>query len=235
MTPWYEGPLSAPALDAFSPPASPAPPAGPPAGPSPGTDPELDRLGAAAVALQQAPGAPVVTLSPPGGPADASGRLAYDVARSLVSRAAGRPLVVLHAPYDLTLLDRELRRHSGTTLCGCLGGRSMCVIDPLLLDCRLGRASAASAGRRALAELWDGYDVPAPAGAAQDRAAAALELARAVGRRFATQLAGLAPAALHTLQAVWFAAEARGAAAWFACGARSGTDHMWPLRPAAAA
>ena len=75
----------------------------------------------------------------------------------------------------------------------------------------------------------------ATAEAVQDEAAAALELARALGRRFAPRLAGLTPAALHTLQAVWFAAEARGPTAWFTGEARRTADHIWPLRPMTAA
>ena len=61
---------------------------------------------------------------------------------------------------------------------------------------------------------------------------ASLEVVRAVGRRFAARLERLSPAELHTLQAVWHAAQARGLQAWFA---RSGTpeavDPAWPLRP----
>ncbi|MDG4864851.1 3'-5' exonuclease, partial [Streptomyces sp. T-3] len=63
-------------------------------------------------------------------------------------------------------------------------------------------------------------------------AQASLDLVRAIGRRFAARLDRLTPAELHTLQAVWHAAQARGLQAWFA---RSGTqefvDPAWPLRP----
>lgn len=229
MTPWYEGPLAALAMD----PCRAAPQPGTAAGPGP--DPERDRLRAAAFAVQRAPGAPVETHSLTGPPDGAGGRLAYGVARSLVSRAAGEPLVVMDAPYDLTLLDRELRRHSKTPLAGCLGGRSLCVIDPVLLDGRLNRASDSPGPRRGLTELCGHYGVSVPAETVQEKAASALLLARALGRHFAPQLAGLTPAALHTRQAIWFAAEARGSTAWFTSGTRKPADHMWPLRPAAAA
>lgn len=88
-------------------------------------------------------------------------------------------------------------------------------------------------GRRTLTDLCELYGVVLDGAhdAAAD-AAASLELVRAVGRRFATRLERLTPAELHTLQAVWHAAQARGLQAWFA---KSGTpetvDPAWPLRP----
>ncbi|OEV32151.1 hypothetical protein AN219_00670 [Streptomyces nanshensis] len=228
MTPWYEGPLAALALDARRPAPQP--------GTATGPDPEHDRLHAAAVAAQQAAAAPVETHTLPATPGAAEGHQAYVVARSLASHATGKPLVVMDAPYDLTLLDRELRRHRNTPLTGCLGTRSMCVIDPVLLHRRLNRTSAAPAQCRGLAALCDHYGVPAPADSAPEGAAAAtLALARALGRHFAPQLAGLTPPALHTLQAIWFAAEARGPGAWFTSGTRKPADHIWPLRPMTAA
>jgi DNA polymerase-3 subunit epsilon len=63
-------------------------------------------------------------------------------------------------------------------------------------------------------------------------AVAALDVVRALGRRFATRLERLSPAELHALQATWHAAQARGLQAWFA---RSGSEEIvsteWPLRP----
>lgn len=231
MTPWYEGPLAALALQARRP--------APEHGAAGGADPERDRLCAGAVVAQQSPDAPVEMHSRPHVRGAPAGPLADGVARSLAAHAAGRPLVVLNAPYDLTLLDRELRRHRNTPLTGCLGGRSMCVLDPVLLDVRLNRASVRTSERPTsrghLARLCDHYGVSAPSDTVEDEAAAALALTRALGRRFAPRLAGLTPAALHTLQAVWFAAEAAGPAAWFTSGTRRAADHIWPLRPVSAA
>lgn len=63
-------------------------------------------------------------------------------------------------------------------------------------------------------------------------AAASLELVRAVGRRFSSRLDRLTPPELHTLQAVWHAAQARGLQAWFAKnGTAEAVDPAWPLRP----
>jgi DNA polymerase-3 subunit epsilon len=42
----------------------------------------------------------------------------------------GRPVVIYNAPYDLTVLDRELRRHCGVNLDGVIGP----VIDPFVID-----------------------------------------------------------------------------------------------------
>ncbi|PPG02781.1 DNA polymerase III subunit epsilon [Pseudoclavibacter sp. RFBI5] len=44
--------------------------------------------------------------------------------------AAGIPMVVFNAPYDFTLLDRELRRHGKLTL----NMTGVIVIDPLVID-----------------------------------------------------------------------------------------------------
>ncbi|SCK43646.1 hypothetical protein [Streptomyces sp. WMMB 322] len=225
MTQWYEGPLAALALRARRPGTAPEPDT------TADADPELDRLCAAAVAVQQAPQAPAELHLPPGTPALAAGPAADCVARFLATHATGRPLVVLNAPYDLTLLDRELRRHTNVPLANRLGGRGMCVLDPVLLDRRLNRTPGATSPHRGLDRLCDNYGVAVPAETVQDEAVAALALARALGRRFASQLAGLTPATLHTLQAVWFAAEASGTAAWFTSGTRRAADHIWPLRP----
>src|SRR5690606_10096723 len=104
------------------------------------------------------------------------------------------------------------------------------VLDPRVLDKHLDRYRK---GRRTLTDLCAHYGVSLEE--AHDAAAdavAALEVTRAVGQRFASRLERLSPGELHTLQAVWHAAQARGLQAWFA---RSGTeeavDPAWPLRP----
>ncbi len=153
-----------------------------------------------------------------------------EIARALAESArAGRPLVVMNAPYDLTLLDRELRRHRGMTLDQYLTGAPLLVLDPWVLDKRLDRYRK---GRRNLAALCEHYGVTlTDAHDAAADATAALELTRAMGRRHQGQLEGLSAAELHLRQAVWHAAQARGLEQWFS---RSGTparvDTAWPLR-----
>ncbi|ALV36877.1 MULTISPECIES: 3'-5' exonuclease [Streptomyces] len=235
MTCWYEGPLAAFDTETT------------------GVDVETDRIVSAAVVVQDAPGGrPRVTrwLVNPGVPVpeaatavhgltdehlQRNGRwpapVMYEIAEVLAEQAAmNRPLVVMNAPFDLTLLDRELRRHRASSLDRWLQASALRVLDPRVLDKHLDRYRK---GRRTLTDLCAHYEVSLEG--AHDAAAdalAALDVVRALGRRFAARLERLSPAELHSLQATWHAAQARGLQAWFA---RSGTDEIvdtsWPLRP----
>ncbi|MGW3094230.1 exonuclease domain-containing protein [Streptomyces sp. NPDC001102] len=235
MTCWYEGPLAAFDTETT------------------GVDVETDRIVSAAVVVQDAPGGrPRVTrwLVNPGVPVpeaatavhgltdehlQRNGRwpapVMYEIAETLAEQAAmNRPLVVMNAPFDLTLLDRELRRHRASSLDRWLQASALRVLDPRVLDKHLDRYRK---GRRTLTDLCAHYEVSLEG--AHDAAAdalAALDVVRALGRRFAARLERLSPAELHSLQATWHAAQARGLQAWFA---RSGTDEIvdtsWPLRP----
>ncbi|MET7512396.1 3'-5' exonuclease [Streptomyces sp. NPDC005480] len=234
MTCWYEGPLAAFDTETT------------------GVDVENDRIVSAAIVVQDAAGSrPRVSrwLVNPGVPVPAgatevhgltdehlqrNGRwpapVMEEIARLLGEQAAaGRPLVVMNAPFDLTLLDRELRRHRASALGRYMESSSLCVLDPRVLDKHLDRYRK---GRRTLTDLCAQYEVELEG--AHDAAAdaqASLDVVRAVGRRFASRLERLSPAELHTLQAVWHAAQARGLQAWFA---RSGNpetvDPAWPMR-----
>jgi DNA polymerase-3 subunit epsilon len=235
MTCWYEGPLAAFDTETT------------------GVDVETDRIVSAAVVVQDAAGTrPRVSrwLVNPGVPVPAgatavhgltdehlqlNGRwpapVMFEIAETLAEQAAaGRPLVVMNAPFDLTLLDRELRRHRASSLDRWFESSPLLVLDPRVLDKHLDRYRK---GRRTLTDLCAHYGVELEgAHDAGADALAALDVVRAVGRRFAVRLERLSPAELHTLQAVWHAAQARGLQAWFA---RSGTeeavDPAWPLRP----
>ncbi|MBO4256494.1 3'-5' exonuclease [Streptomyces griseorubiginosus] len=235
MTCWYEGPLAAFDTETT------------------GVDVETDRIVSAAVVVQDAPGTrPRVTrwLVNPGVPVpeaatavhgltdehlQRNGRwpapVMYEIAEELAEQAAmARPLVVMNAPFDLTLLDRELRRHRASSLDSWFESAALRVLDPRVLDKHLDRYRK---GRRTLTDLCAHYGVSLEgAHDAGADALAALDLVRALGRRFATRLERLSPAELHTLQTRWHAAQARGLQAWFA---RSGTDEVvsteWPLRP----
>ncbi|MER8043933.1 3'-5' exonuclease [Streptomyces sp. NPDC094032] len=234
-THWFEGPLAAFDTETT------------------GVDVEEDRIVSAALVVQDASGMrPRVTrwLVNPGIPVPAGATAVHgltddhlqrngrwpspvveELARAIAEQSsAGRPLVVMNAPFDLTILDRELRRHRASSLGTYLDGVPLCVLDPRVLDKHLDRYRK---GRRTLTDLCEQYGVPLDGAhdAAAD-ASAALEVVRSVGRRFASRLERLSPPELHTLQAVWHAAQARGLQAWFA---RQGTpeavDPAWPLRP----
>ncbi|WDF36739.1 3'-5' exonuclease [Streptomyces sp. T12] len=235
MACWYEGPLAAFDTETT------------------GVDVETDRIVSAAVVVQDAPGTrPRVTrwLVNPGVPVpeaatavhglteehlQRNGRwpapVMHEIAEELAGQAAAaRPLVVMNAPFDLTLLDRELRRHRASSLDHWFEATPLLVLDPRVLDKHLDRYRK---GRRTLTDLCAHYEVTLDG--AHDAAAdalASLEVVRAVGRRFAARLERLSPAELHTLQAVWHAAQARGLQAWFArSGSEEAVDPAWPLRP----
>ncbi|MFF4802056.1 3'-5' exonuclease [Streptomyces sp. NPDC001351] len=235
MTTWYEGPLAAFDTETT------------------GVDVETDRIVSAAVVVQDAPGSrPRMTrwLVNPGVPVpeaatavhgltdehlQRNGRwpapVMYEIAEELAEQAAmARPLVVMNAPFDLTLLDRELRRHRASSLDRWFEASTLRVLDPRVLDKHLDRYRK---GRRTLTDLCAHYGVTLEG--AHDAAAdalAALDVVRALGRRFAARLERLSPAELHALQTTWHAAQARGLQAWFA---KSGTEEIvnpaWPLRP----
>ncbi|MFJ8108569.1 3'-5' exonuclease [Streptomyces sp. NPDC096132] len=235
MTYWYEGPLAAFDTETT------------------GVDVEADRIVSAALVVQDAPGVrPRVSrwLVNPGVPVPAeatavhgltedhlqrNGRwpapVMFEIAELLAEQAAaGRPLVVMNAPFDLTLLDRELRRHRASSLGHWLEPAPLRVLDPRVLDKHLDRYRK---GRRTLTDLCAHYGVTlSDAHDAAADALAALEVVRALARRFTTRLERLSPADLHALQTAWHAAQARGLQAWFArSGSPETVDTSWPLRP----
>ncbi|MFJ8676407.1 exonuclease domain-containing protein [Streptomyces sp. NPDC093589] len=140
------------------------------------------------------------------------------------------PLVVMNARYDLSLLDRECRRHGLATLSERLGHAPAPVIDPLVLDKHVDRYRK---GKRALQALCGHYgvrlDTAHEAGA---DAAAAAGVARRIGQEYPA-VAIPSPRALHALQEE---AAAEQAAAFQAYLRRSGTpqatvERAWPLIP----
>lgn len=97
--------------------------------------------------------------------------------------ANGIPLVVYNAAYDLTLIDRECRRHLGNGL--TIAGP---VIDPMVIDRHVDRYVNGS-GQRKLVPTCIRYGVELTnAHDAEADAAAAHWLARAMGRRYDAQM-----------------------------------------------
>ncbi|GAA2248118.1 3'-5' exonuclease [Kitasatospora cystarginea] len=233
---WYEGPLASFDTETT------------------GVDVETDRIVSAALVLQPSPGTAARTVSwlaDPGIPIPDGARAVHgitdaqvrahgrpprtvvaEIARALGEQArAGVPLVVMNAPYDLTLLDRELRRHREISLPDSLGDAELLVLDPRVLDRYVDRYRK---GRRTLSDLCAHYGVTLTGAhdAAAD-AAAALDLVRALGSRYASPLGTLSAAELHLRQRSWYAAQARGLQNWFdRSGSTERVDFHWPLRPA---
>lgn len=107
------------------------------------------------------------------------------------------PLVVMNARYDLSLLDRECRRHGLPTLTERLGHAPAPVIDPLVLDKHVDRYRK---GKRALQALCGHYGVRLDgAHEAGADAAAAAGVARRIGEKYPA-VAIPSPRALHDLQ-----------------------------------
>jgi DNA polymerase III epsilon subunit-like protein/8-oxo-dGTP pyrophosphatase MutT (NUDIX family) len=136
------------------------------------------------------------------------------------------PIVVYNAPYDLTLLDRECRRHGLSTL-----PAGFSVIDPLVLDKAVDRYRK---GKRTLQVTAEHYGVSLDdAHDAGSDAIAAGSVALALARAYPEQLA--VPASeLHDRQVLWYADQA----ASFERYRRSSqgdpsfvAETIWPLRP----
>ena len=140
---------------------------------------------------------------------------------------SGIPVTVYNAPYDLTLLDRECRRHRLDPL-----DEAAPVIDPLVIDKAVDRYRK---GKRTLEVTAELYEVPLDdAHDAGADAIAAGRVALALLRRYPDDLdIGLAD--LHGRQEVWHAEQAasfqeylrskRGDDSYVA-------DPSWPLKPA---
>jgi DNA polymerase III subunit epsilon len=139
--------------------------------------------------------------------------------------ADGYPVVGFNVAYDLTLLDRELRRHCGTEL--KIGGP---VIDPLVIDRAL---DPYRRGSRKLGALVEHYKVKHEGTHTADGdALAAARLAWVMLRRLPA-LAGLSLDELHAFQVAEHARWAAEFAAYLR--SQSRTDDLpataWPLRP----
>lgn len=122
----------------------------------------------------------------------------------------GQPLVIMNAPYDLTVLDREARWYGITPL----GDRvSPVVLDPLVLDRRVRKWAQ---GSRTLERLCRHYVVPfEDAHSSEADATAVCELVRRMGRRHAL-LAKSSPARLHQQQVGWAREQGEDLRAYFA-------------------
>lgn len=169
-------------------------------------------------------------------PAEVIDVMTGDIALAIV---AGLPLVVMNAPFDLTLIDRECTRHRLPTLDDRLDGRPIApVIDPLVLDKYLvekrKRVSATQGARqlKTLAQVWGvGWDDDLAHAAEYD----ALQAARVVWQMCerSPTIAAMSPMQLHRAQVGWAARQADDLRAWLDANRKphDGVPTDWPMRP----
>ena len=141
----------------------------------------------------------------------------------------GMPLVIYNSPYDLTVLDRNLRRHGlePLTICGP-------VIDPLVIDKAIDRYRK---GSRKLVAVAAHYGITLDAADAHGAEADALTACR-----IAWKLAPLMPAPpgnrdaldwLHDWQQVQYADQRASFAAYRVRQGKplEGGNSVWPMKP----
>lgn len=120
------------------------------------------------------------------------------------------PLVVFNAPYDLTMLDREIKRHE-VGLVGDIDGVGGIwwdvapVIDPLVIDKHVDRYRKGSRKLVDLAQLMPGVEYEGDAHNATADAVTAGRIAQRMLQHTALNVAGSTTdlAALHTAQIGW--------------------------------
>lgn len=138
--------------------------------------------------------------------------------------AAGRPVVIANAPYDLTVLDRECRRHGVTPLTVAYP-----VVDPIVLDKRavkFRRRVSDTQGARQLKTLAQVHGVGWDDELAHSSEYDALQAGRVVWQilRGFPALARMSLPELHAAQVDWYAEQADGLSGWFASEARKWRD-----------
>lgn len=216
-----------------------------------GTDPSSSRIVTAAV-TEVKDGEPVRSrewLADPGIPIPAEATAVHGITTAHAARygrpaaeaadeiaealaeywAKGVPVVVYNAPFDLSLLAVELRRHGLRTLAERVGGEIGPVVDPLVIDRSLDRYRK---GKRTLEAACAVYGVAlAEAHQAGADALAAARVACALAERFPREC-GREPWELHRDQTGWYAVWAADYARWLRHAGRAGAevDAGWPLR-----
>jgi DNA polymerase-3 subunit epsilon len=215
---------------------------------STGIDPQNDRIVTATVSVVggQQPIDSVSWLADPGVPipegaarvhgittehARANGRLAAEVVREIVEKLAievqrGVPVVAFNARFDLTMLDREARRHGIVPLAD--RGAPVLVIDPLIIDKQLDMYRK---GKRTLTAVCEEYRVRLSeddAHAADADAIAAARVAWRMGEKFEELQVGLTE--LHGSQIIWAAEQAASLEDYFRSqGKNESVEREWPV------
>jgi DNA polymerase-3 subunit epsilon len=170
--------------------------------------------------------------------ARAEGRPAAEVVADIVAELAhavgeGMPVVIMNAAFDLTMLDREARRHGVTPLVDAVDGREFVVVDPRVLDKWIAKYRR---GGRTLTDLCRHYNVALDGAHSADAdAIAACRLAWRMGQT-TPKLADLPLPRLHEQQIGWAREQAASLADYFrrTPGKESWADGVrteWPLIP----
>lgn len=142
--------------------------------------------------------------------------------------SAGIPLVIYNAPYDLTVMDRETRRHGLQPFGDLYAATDAVVIDPFILDKHLDRYRK---GKRTLSATCAHYGVALTEAHNSDAdTLAAMRVAWKIAVQN-PQIAKSGPAALQSLQARACAAQAAGFQDYLRRqGSTEVIDGSWPLK-----
>jgi len=143
----------------------------------------------------------------------------------------GVPVVAFNARFDLTILDREARRHGLPPLLDRVGGPDeMLVVDPHVLDKHFDRYRP---GKRTLGAVCSQYGVRLErAHTANADALAAARLAYKMGAKV-PELRDVDLRVLHRLQVSWAAEQAVSLARYFRrYGNSERVEGAWPIIPA---
>jgi DNA polymerase-3 subunit epsilon len=156
-----------------------------------------------------------------------AGAIEEITAQLAAQQLGGVPIVAFNARFDLTILDREARRHDVQPLSDRVGGTErLLVIDPFVIDKAADRYRR---GRRTLTAVCEHHRVPLLD--AHDANADALAAAR-VAWRLATTLLEIGAAELATLhrwQVAWAAQQAASLEEYFAAQGRpERVEGQWP-------
>lgn len=157
------------------------------------------------------------------------GAVASEVAQALAEAlAAGTPVIIYNAGYDLALLENELRRHGHPTLCERLGRDIAPIIDPLVIDKGVNRYRK---GKRTLDALSTAFGVAADVDLhrADNDAEVTLNLwQRMLG--LSPTLRSLSLDQLHQQQITWHRAWAENFNAFLASKGRTAdVNENWPF------
>ncbi|MEU7323320.1 exonuclease domain-containing protein [Streptomyces griseoviridis] len=165
--------------------------------------------------------------------ARAAGRPAAEVVAEIVAllsefASAGWPIVVMNAPFDLTMLERECARYDVRSLWDA----TPVVLDPWVMDRHLDRYRK---GKRTLVALCHHYGVKLEGGAHNSEvdAKAACGVAWKIGNRY-PRIGREDIGELHEMQAQWARGMRQEYLAWQMerLGTCDETPYDWPLIPA---